>query len=264
MKACPGCGTLNEDENIFCISCSEKIEGAILFCSYCGNKIVSSNKFCKLCGHEIKSFIPLVSDSKISEPASISVKKITPEKTQIPSKKKNPYKKLIVTLSIVLPISFLLLAVILFFVISIFPLTKPERIKAELGPDQERVIKLFGYPDQFLIMFDESNNNNRIDAWTYSEMETIFIFENGAYDSTEEYYNKVILEDKQKVFPDNFIYAMTPDEVKTLISKESVEKFDENTGLKVLTFSKGDIICIFNPDDELIIVSKQLKLSEDI
>lgn len=252
MKACPGCGALNNDKSTFCISCGNKIEEKILFCRYCGNKILSTNKFCKSCGNEVRKSAPISQQKDIS--------KIS----QIPPQKKKRNKKLIITLSIILPIFFIFLVVILFIVISIFPLTNPEEIKAELGPDQERVIKLFGYPDQFLIMFDEGNNNNRIDAWTYSEMETIFIFENGTYDSTEEYFNKVILEDKQEVFPDNFIYAMTPDEIKTLISKESVESFDESTGLKVLTFSKGDIICIFNPDDELIIVSKQLKLSGDI
>jgi hypothetical protein len=56
---------------------------------------------------------------------------------------------------------------------------------------------------------------------------------------------------------------MTPDEVKTLIRKESLESIDEITGLKVLTFNNGDIICVFNPENELIIVSKQLRLSED-
>jgi len=36
--------------------------------------------------------------------------------------------------------------------------------KEELGPDQERLISMFGYPDQFIIIFDEGNNNKRIDT----------------------------------------------------------------------------------------------------
>ncbi|MCL5069976.1 MAG: zinc ribbon domain-containing protein [Actinobacteria bacterium] len=264
MKACPVCRTLNNDNSAFCKRCGSKIEEKVLFCSHCGSKILSTNKFCKSCGKEIKSPVSFTINSKIKQPSPVSVNKITSVDTQASPNQKKSKKKLIISLSAIGSVLFLGLAITLILIFSIFPLTNPDKVKAKLGPDQERVIKLFGYPDQFLIMFDEGNNNNRIDAWTYSEMETIFIFENGAFDSTKEYYNKVFLENKQKVFPDNFIYAMTPDEVKTLIRKESVEKFDENTGLKVLTFGKGDIICIFNPDDELIIVSKQLKLSEDI
>jgi hypothetical protein len=288
MKICPGCGTLNEDKNTFCIGCNEKIEGTFLFCSHCGNKVASSNKFCKVCGSEIgKSEAEILQEPAIisqgnslqkdfnSKTQTSEIPKI-PEKTQtseiiktskktlVPIKKKKPYKKLVIALSIFLPVFFISLALALVFSISELPSTKQAEIKAEMSADQKRVIKLFGYPDQFLIMFDESNNNNRQDLWTYSEMETIFIFENGFFDSTKEYYNKVVLEGKQKVFPDNFIFGMTPDEVKALISKESVESIDEVTGLKVLTFDNGGIICVFNPNDKLIIVSKQLKLSEDV
>ena len=264
MKACPVCRTLNKDENTFCKSCGIKIEEKVLFCVHCGSKTLSTNKFCKSCGKEIKSPASFAINSKIKQPAPISVNKITSVNIPTSSNQKKSKKKLIVALSVFGLVLFLGLIITLILVFSIFPLTGSDKIKAELAPDQERVIKLFGYPDQFLIMFDESNNNSRTDLWTYSEMGTIFIFENGAYDSTREYYNKVILENRQKVFPDNFIYAMTPDEVKALIRKESVESFDESTGLKVLNFSNGDIVCIFNPDDKLIIVSKQLKLSEDI
>lgn len=264
MKACPVCRTLNNDNSAFCKRCGSKIEEKVLFCSHCGNKVLSTNKFCKECGKEIRSPEPFTTNSKIKEPPPVSVSKITSVNTPASSNQKKSKKKLIVALSVFGSVLFLGLIITLILAFSIFPLTNPDEIKAELGADQERVIKLFGYPDQFLITFDEGNNNNRIDLWTYSEMETIFIFEEGTFDSTEEYFNKVILEDKQEVFPDNFIYAMTPDEVKKLISKESVESIDEITGLKVLTFSNGDIICIFNPDDELIIVSKQLKLSEGI
>ena len=268
MKSCQVCGALNKIEAKFCIKCGSEIKESYLFCVNCGKKVLSSNRFCKYCGGEVKkplsSEIAFSSNTKIAQPSQIYIENIKPEKTPTSAKPRKSHKKLIITLSIVLPIAFTFLAVIIFLAISIFPLDNTAKIKAEMGPDQQRVIKLFGYPDQFLITFDESNNNSRIDVWTFSEMETTFIFEKGAYDSTKEYYNKVFLEDKQKVFPDNFIYGMTPDEVKTLISKESEESIDEITGLKVLNFDNGGIICVFNPEDKLVIVSKQLKISDGI
>jgi hypothetical protein len=293
---CIGCSKKIEETVLFCIHCGNKIVSTNKFCKFCGNETGKSvpafsqgNVGISQSNTDVSQSNSVISQGNaavLQGATGISqgnapqtdgyTKNQTPgitqtyennqayNRAQMPPKKKQPYKKLIIALSIILPVFFISLTLALVFAISELPSTKQFEIKAEMGADQERMINLFGYPDQFLIMFDEGNNNNRMDLWTYSEMETIFIFEDGAYDSTEEYYANVILEDRQKVFPDNFIYAMTPDEVKTLISKESEENIDEITGLKVLTFGNGAIICIFNPDDELIIVSKQLKLSEDI
>jgi len=135
--------------------------------------------------------------------------------------------------------------------------------KEELSADQTRVISLFGYPDQFMIIFDESYENKRIDTWIYFDMEALFIFENGTYDSSEQYYGGKSQESEYEVLPQDFMYAMTPLEVETLIGYDGTESIDESTGLNILTFGGGEIICIFNPDNELIIASKQNKLSDE-
>jgi len=136
-------------------------------------------------------------------------------------------------------------------------------IKEELSADQNRIISLFGHPDQFTIIFDESYDNNRIDTWIYFNMEALFIFENGTYDSSEQYYGGKSQESEYEVLPQDFVYAMTPLEVETLIGQDGTESIDESTGLNILTFGGGEIICIFNPDNKLIIASKQNKLSDE-
>ena len=135
--------------------------------------------------------------------------------------------------------------------------------KEKLSADQKRVISLFGYPDQFTIIFDESYDNKRIDAWIYYEMEALFMFENGTYNDSDHYFGPEHQSSEYKIFPQDFVYGMTPLEVKTLIGQEGTFSFEELTGLNILTFGQGEVICIFNPDDRLIIVSKQDKLSDD-
>ncbi|MCG2788555.1 MAG: hypothetical protein L6405_01205 [Actinomycetia bacterium] len=135
--------------------------------------------------------------------------------------------------------------------------------KEKLSSDQTRVISLFGHPDQFTIIFDEGSNNKRIDMWIYFDMEALFIFENGTYDNSEQYYGGKSQEPEYEVLPQDFIYGMTPIEVETLIGEKGTESFEENTGLNVLTFGEGEIICIFNPDSSLILASRQNKLSNE-
>ena len=211
MKKCSKCLAANKDSSIFCTECGNNLTSSLPVCPYCNEELRPGDKFCRYCGKEI------------NQPEVTGVFE-TPEEF-VP--KRDKLKISLVVISSIFGFVILALAGIFLArylienntISTIYDEISGERentTKAELGHDQERVIKLFGYPDQFLILFDEGNNN-RIDTWTYSEMETIFIFENGNYASTEEYYKKVILDDKQKVFPDDFIYAMTPDEVETLI-----------------------------------------------
>ncbi len=136
--------------------------------------------------------------------------------------------------------------------------------KEELGSDQKRLVSLFGHPDKFTVIFDESNNNKRIDIWIYSDMDALFLFENGTYNDTEQYYGKGCQESEYELLPQDFIYGMTLLEVEKLIGQEGVESFEENTGLNILTFGEAEVICIFNPDNKLIIASKQNKLLNEI
>lgn len=234
MKKCLTCHTVNEDSNKFCLNCGKEIKGLA----------------------EIK--VPGTSKRVAAK--------------DLPKKKKSKLKISLIVIGSVFCFIVLIIGALLtasYFIdkneasIKTYGASRVEEAltKAVFGPDQKRVIKLFSYPDQFLIFFDEGDNNKRIDTWIYSEMETSFIFENGAYNSTEPYLTEIVLEDRQEVFPDDFVYAMAPDEIEMLIGKEGIESFNKSTGLKILAFNKEGIICIFNPEDELIIVSKQYKLS---
>lgn len=136
--------------------------------------------------------------------------------------------------------------------------------KEELGEDQKRIISLFGYPEQFTVIFDESNNNKRIETWIYPEMDALFIFENGTYNDVEEYYGETTQKSAYKLLPEDFTYGMTPPEVEMLIGEKGTGSTDEDTGLDILTFGEGQVICIFNPDSKLIIALKQNKLSDEI
>lgn len=136
--------------------------------------------------------------------------------------------------------------------------------KEKLSADQDRVISLFGRPDQFTVIFDEGSNNKRIETWIYPEMNALFIFENGTYNDTEEYYGETAQESVYKLLPEDFIYGMTPPEVEMLIGEKGTGSTDENTGLDILTFGGGQVICIFNPDSKLIIALKQNKLLDEI
>ncbi len=138
-----------------------------------------------------------------------------------------------------------------------------DEVVEETIEDYKRIILLFGYPDQFTIIFDESNNNKRIDTWIYFDMDVLFILEDGIYVDSEQYYGGKDQEPEYELVPQDFIYGMTPIEVETVIGDKGTKSIDESTGLDVLTFGGGELICIFNPDNELIIASKQNRLSNE-
>lgn len=216
MKKCSECLTINEDSNIFCNKCGQRL------------KVPGSNSF--------RNFMIII----------------------------------------IVAISVIIIGVAIYFILANY--TKINQVqesadiddsgtftlnKEELSADQDRVISLFGYPDQFTIIFDESYNNKRIDTWIYFDMKALFIFENGTYDYSEQYYGKEYQESEYILLPQDFTYAMTPLEVEKLIGQKGAESIEESTGLNILTFGGGEIICIFNPDNELIIASKQNKLSNE-
>ncbi len=136
--------------------------------------------------------------------------------------------------------------------------------KEELGPDQKRLISMFGYPDQFIIIFDEGNSNLRIDTWMYEDMEACFIFEDGKYSDVGEFIIDDTENDSYNIAPEDFTYAMTPEQVEKLIGEKGAENIDESTDLNVLTFGDGIIICVFNPDNCLINIARQKKISTDV
>ena len=268
MKKCNTCGETNKDNAKFCIKCGEQFSNFMPLCPHCKSIITPDDVFCNKCGKSI-----IESGSK-QEAAKIETSKYI-EKPVTGTVRNRNFKIFIGLIGGFAAVA--IIAVILIFVLDIGNLTAPlksiteveyeqigELPKEELSSDQDRVISLFGYPDQFTIIFDEGSNNKRIDMWIYFDMEALFIFENGTYDNSEQYYGGKSHESKYELLPQDFIYGMAPLEVEALIGEKGTESFEENTGLNILTFGEGEIICIFSPDNSLILASKQNKLSNEI
>jgi len=131
--------------------------------------------------------------------------------------------------------------------------------KKEPVPDQERLISMFGYPDQFVIIFDEGDNNSRTETWIYEEMEASFIFKDGKYFDGDRVITSDLAPDSYDVRPQDFVYAMSPHELNSLIGEIGEETIENNTGLKVLNFGSGIIISMFNSDGALVGVSRTKK-----
>lgn len=132
--------------------------------------------------------------------------------------------------------------------------------KKEPISDQERLISMFGYPDEFVIIFDEGDSNSRIETWIYEGMEASFIFKDGKYFNGDRVITSDLAPDGYDVRPQDFVYAMSPDELNSLIGEIGKETIEENTGLKVLNFGSGIIVSMFNSDDVLVGVSRTRKI----
>jgi len=132
----------------------------------------------------------------------------------------------------------------------------------KLGTDQERLLNMFGYPDTFIVLFDEGNNNKRFDSWAYLDIEACFLFEDGIYSKFSEYVPQASADGNYSLKPQQFYYGMSPSDVNTLMDESGIESIEELTDLKILTFGNGELICVFNPDDTLIIANKNIMTVE--
>lgn len=56
---CQKCGAENADDNLFCMTCGEKLEApkvedeSVKFCTYCGSKLNADSAFCTSCGKKL-------------------------------------------------------------------------------------------------------------------------------------------------------------------------------------------------------------------
>ena len=128
--------------------------------------------------------------------------------------------------------------------------------KEKLSPDQQSLLAMAGYPEEFIIIFDEGNANIRTDIWVYEDMERYFAFQGGTYIGGEEITPPELKDDKYKIVPEDFVYALSPADVTTLIGSKGDEYIDKTTGLKVIKYAGGLITCTFSPEDALIGVSR--------
>jgi hypothetical protein len=136
--------------------------------------------------------------------------------------------------------------------------------KEELTDDQMQVLSMLGYPDEYIIIFDEGNNNIRIEVWVFEAMQASFLFEGGKYTGSEMVITPKLLPDSYDIRPEEFVYSMTPDEVEYLIGEEGYQIIETNTGLKTIIYGEGNIVCTYNTDNLLVYVSrsKEVEITE--
>ena len=137
--------------------------------------------------------------------------------------------------------------------------------KEELTDDQLQVLSMLGYPDEYVIVFDEGNNNIRIEVWIFEAMQSSFTFEGGKYSGSEMVITPMLLPDNYNIRPEEFVYPMTPDEVGLLIGEDGYQITETNTGIKTIIYGEGIIVCTYNTDDLLVYVSrsKNVEITED-
>jgi hypothetical protein len=217
MRTCPNCKEVNENNSIYCNSCGQKLE-----------KPKASRSF----------------------------------------------RNFIITISVLF--SVILIGLIIFFLLnnSLLDIFKQQSTAITYGQnvqvneddshetvyiisdDQKKVLSVFGYPEQFLILFDEGANNVRIDSWMYADMEVCFLFEDGTFIDSSEYAVFGTGEGNFLLKPNDFEYGMTPSEIEEVLGEQGEESLEEATGLKLLVFGNGEVICVFNDTDRLISISK--------
>ncbi len=137
--------------------------------------------------------------------------------------------------------------------------------KEELTEDQLQVLSMLGYPDEYVIVFDEGNDNIRIEIWVFEAMQSSFLFEGGKYSGSEMVITPILLPDNYNIRPEEFVYSMTPDEVGLLIGEDGYQITETNTGIKTIIYGEGIIVCTYNTDDLLVFVSrsKKVEITED-
>ena len=126
----------------------------------------------------------------------------------------------------------------------------------KLSTDQKKLVSLIGYPDVFTVIFDEENNNIRLEIWIYEALSSSYNFIDGVFRGREKNITAELEPDKYNIKPDDFSYEMTPDQVNNLIGESGVEAVLPETELKLLIFGNGLIYCTFNPDNLLVGVAR--------
>lgn len=259
MKSCQVCGVLNIKEAKFCTKCGSEIKESYIFCVHCGKKVLSSTRFCKYCGREVKEPLSteaaVLSNNKIAQPEEVSIEKIIPEKTIAPAKSKKSRKKLIISLSVILPIIFLLAMFIT--LVAVFGKGIPDGFSTE----QKKMISSFGHPGEYVIIFDR-DSIKRVDIWLYPELERYFIFENGKYSGGKEAISPYLKRDKIKVVPEDFIKGMKIDDVIKVVGAQPQKNTDSKSGITTLSFYSGLLIITFNEKEELVNISRTKEIND--
>jgi len=258
MKPCQACGASNSAGAVFCSKCGSEIKESYLFCIHCGKKVSGSNKFCKYCGREVRGLLSsgtvALSNTKVIQPAQSFVEKTLPQKATTPSKPKKSRKKLVITLSVVLPVVFLLAMLVL--LVAVFGKSIPDGLSTE----QKKLVSSFGNPGEYMIIFDRESSK-RVDMWLYPELERYFIFENGKYSGGREVVNPDLKKDEIKIVPEDFIKVMKIDDVIKVVGEQPQKNADSKSGITTLIFYEGLLTVAFNKNEEIINITRTKEIN---
>lgn len=136
--------------------------------------------------------------------------------------------------------------------------------KPQLSDEQKRLLSSFGYPDEFVIIFDKQQEVTRVETWFYQAMESCFKFKNGEYIGYKRAITGDIESEVNDIRPEDFVFAMSPDMIKKLVGSQKVYEYTEpQTNFKLLIFEEKQLLCTFSDKDELINVIKSKKTLVD-
>lgn len=142
------------------------------------------------------------------------------------------------------------LAIILVF----YPIGPARNPSYVLSSEQKKLIDTLGYPDEFVIAFDNHSKSVRSEVWTYAHFDRSFYFEQGDYGGSQRSVSKVP-SSRMGISPDMFFYSMSPQQINALLGKGD-EIVDQITYKRYLLYQEAKIVCVFDFEDRLIGVSK--------
>lgn len=154
-------------------------------------------------------------------------------------------------------ISYLCILMFIILAISVTTGCKQESVSKNLSNDQKVLVAVFGYPDQFLAVFDE---NNRSETWLYEAMQYCFTFKNGVYSGRQRYVPIENIDDKYNINPSQFSYDISSVDIGKIIGGKCIEVSDPGTGYKTIIFGEGSIACTFDTKDKLVCILRQKAL----
>jgi hypothetical protein len=132
--------------------------------------------------------------------------------------------------------------------------------KWELSQEQTDLINKFGYPDEFLIVFEPGDPNFRTEAWLFQEMETSFSFENGVFKRSNKIITDKLLDDEYDIEPQDFIFNMGPEDINRLLGEEGTIESGTGDDIEIIIYGEGLVTCSFDPEGNLLNILRARKI----
>ncbi len=245
MIYCKKCTTENKEGSLFCFHCGSPLEKKGRSCNSCGYAMDEKANFCKSCGR------------KKEIPHQQSLHDIDNTSARSATKKRKRWVLPVAITSGVVGLIVLCLAVLA--IILVFnPIGSARNPSYVLSSEQKKLIDSLGYPDEFIISFDQENAM-RSEVWTYILFEKSFFFHDGSYQGS----SKIIMDGfgsmDNQIKPESFHAHMGPFDIIDEIGKKGDELIDNITYRRYLIYDSGKLICSFDLEDRLISVSKFVK-----